>query len=118
MLVTNNVVEIPRRAPGQRLTKSSTRDPLAALEKRVSRVEVKVTEDVVVMEDLGTNFNQIQGDVQGMTARLTSLEIGNDGLREELVALINNTISNSMSNAIEVVKETVQVDLAIVIVYY
>ncbi|CAL1382563.1 unnamed protein product [Linum trigynum] len=90
---------------------SSTRDPLTSLEKRVSRMEVKLSEDVLTIEDLGTNFAQVQMDVQGMNARLSSLEIGHDGLREKLVALINNTISESMSNTIEVVKERAQAEL-------
>ncbi|CAL1359540.1 unnamed protein product [Linum trigynum] len=90
---------------------SSTRDPLKSLERRVSRMEVKLSEDVTAIEDLGANFAQVQGDVQGMNARLSSLEIGHDGIREELVALITNTINASLNNAIEVVKEHVQAEL-------
>ncbi|CAL1361181.1 unnamed protein product [Linum trigynum] len=64
--------------------KSSTSDPLATLVKHLFRMKAKVTDDVTMMEDLGTNFTQIQGDVQGMEARLMSLEINNEGLREGL----------------------------------
>ncbi|CAL1372649.1 unnamed protein product [Linum trigynum] len=91
--------------------KSSTRDPMTSLERRVSRVEVKLAEDITAIEDLGANFAQVESDCQGMNARLSSLEIGHDGIREELVALINNTINTSLNNAIEVVKEHVQAEL-------
>ncbi|CAL1356778.1 unnamed protein product [Linum trigynum] len=87
---------------------SSTRDPVHTLEKTDSKVDVKVAKDVTEVEELGANFTQIQGDIQDLGARLASLEIGYEGLREELVALINNSISTSMNNAIEVGKETVQ----------
>ncbi|CAL1372707.1 unnamed protein product [Linum trigynum] len=91
--------------------KSSTRDPMTSLERRVSRMEVKLAEDISAIEDLGANFTQVESDFQGMNARLSSLEIGSDGLREELVALINNTITTSLNNAIGVVKEQVQAEL-------
>ncbi|CAL1401303.1 unnamed protein product [Linum trigynum] len=89
---------------------SSTCDPLKSLERRVSRME-KLGEDVSSIEDLGANFAQVQSDVQGMAGRLTSLEINHDGMREELVALITNTISETVSTAIAVVKEHVQAEL-------
>ncbi|CAL1389990.1 unnamed protein product [Linum trigynum] len=90
---------------------SSTRDPFMSLERRVSRMEVKLSEDVTAMKDLGVNFAQVQSDVQGMAGRLTRLEINHEGLREELMALIKDTISTSMRTAIEVVKEHVQAEL-------
>ncbi|CAL1359053.1 unnamed protein product [Linum trigynum] len=92
---------------------SSTRDPLKSLEKRVSRMEVKLSKDVTVMEDLGANFTQIQGDVQSVAARVTSLEVGNEGLRDELMALIKDTISTSMNDAIEVMKEAVAAEVIV-----
>ncbi|CAL1415135.1 unnamed protein product [Linum trigynum] len=90
---------------------SSTRDPLKSLERRVSRMEVKLSEDVTVMEDLGANFTQIQGDVQSVAARVTSLEVGNEGLRDELMVLIKDTISTAMNDAIEVMKEAVAAEV-------
>ncbi|CAL1360791.1 unnamed protein product [Linum trigynum] len=91
--------------------KSSTRDPMTSLERRVSRVEVKLAEDITTIEDLGGNFAQVKSDIQGLNARLSSLEIYHDGMREELVALITNTISETVSTAIAVVKEHVQAEL-------
>ncbi|CAL1372981.1 unnamed protein product [Linum trigynum] len=91
--------------------KSSTRDPMTSLERRVSRVEVKLAEDITAIEDLGGNFAQVESDIQGLNARLSSLEINHDGMREELVALITNTISETVSTAIAVVKEHVQAEL-------
>ncbi|CAL1414651.1 unnamed protein product [Linum trigynum] len=90
---------------------SSTRDPLKSLERRVSRMEVKLSEDVAVMEDLGANFTQIQGDVQSVAARVMSLEVGNEGLRDELMVLIKDTISTAMNDAIEVMKEVVAAEV-------